>query len=383
MSNSNRSLNITVIGSNAPAPMQDLILIDEINFPLQKVYTPVENIETISPHASINKTKDGVTNALLRLSEERHLFTVSPMGVPLKTSICHDTYDMRDSFRKMVDLANPRQSYALTCLTKELGEESIDRCSRQARIAFQSQFFDSSDILPYKKESSYDKLGNVVVSPPSRKDTFGTIIIGSQRPEILANIQAGDSNSLVFTWTPACRSNIEPSNFTAENAANRNYIMEKRRSYCSGNPISFDFSKMILKGSDNDQDGPSDNFREILARFRRQRVLEIYTGWLEVGHADEIISFIPYPRDQSKFGFKVLLASPMKFIEMWRSKAASEPANSNLCLFKKRLHLYTPGDTSPDGSYNAKYTNSLIAERSRKAKYKVGLELQYRDCPIK
>ena len=382
MSNSNRTANVPVVGSNASAPSEDLILIDEVNFPLQNVYTPVENCCTTSSHSNINKVKDGVTNALLRLGEEQGLFSVKRISNAQKEQFCHNTYDMRDSFRKVVDYSHPDQTFTLTCFTLS-GKKNLDICTKDAKKAFSTLDLGSSNILPYKYESSYDKLGNVVVSPPSKKDAFGTIIIGSQTPEVLAGILGGDSNALKFTWAPACGSNIVETNFTNANEANRSYLMKKRAVYCTETPLSFDFSKLILKGEDNNQSGPSDNFREILTRFRRQRVLEIYTGWLEVGHADEIISFIPYPKDQSKFGFKVLLASPKKFIEMWRSKAASEPANSSLCLFKKRLNLLTPDDTPGKKSYNSRDTNGLLFQRFLQAKYKVGLELQYRDCPIK
>ncbi len=59
----------------------------------------------------------------------------------------------------------------------------------------------------------------------------------------------------------------------------------------------------------------SSNSRSMMTEIRRflheqkvQAPIEIFTDWLIVGHADEIISFVP---DDNDLGFKLLIASPM------------------------------------------------------------------------
>jgi Protein-arginine deiminase (PAD)/Protein-arginine deiminase (PAD) middle domain len=48
-------------------------------------------------------------------------------------------------------------------------------------------------------------------------------------------------------------------------------------------------------------------YADFLERQLIQKPIEIDAGWLQVGHVDEIISFVPAP---TKLGFKLLLASP-------------------------------------------------------------------------
>jgi hypothetical protein len=66
--------------------------------------------------------------------------------------------------------------------------------------------------------------------------------------------------------------------------------------------------------------------------FSSQRVVSVYTGWLEVGHIDEVISFVKH--DAGQFGFKMLINSPALFIQMWTEAAA---ANAEACLFDRPI----------------------------------------------
>jgi protein-arginine deiminase len=53
---------------------------------------------------------------------------------------------------------------------------------------------------------------------------------------------------------------------------------------------------------------------DLLESQQIQKPIRLNTGWLHVGHVDEIISFVPDPRH--KLGFRVLVASPRKFYQL-------------------------------------------------------------------
>lgn len=56
------------------------------------------------------------------------------------------------------------------------------------------------------------------------------------------------------------------------------------------------------------------NLVDLLESQQIQKPIHLDTGWLKVGHIDEIVSFIPDPNH--KLGFRVLLASPLKFYQL-------------------------------------------------------------------
>lgn len=68
-------------------------------------------------------------------------------------------------------------------------------------------------------------------------------------------------------------------------------------------------------------------FKAFLNAQTVQAPIEIDTGWLSVGHVDEIISFVPAPGAK---GFKLLLASPRLAYQILRSNLASHGASKLL-----------------------------------------------------
>lgn len=73
--------------------------------------------------------------------------------------------------------------------------------------------------------------------------------------------------------------------------------------------------------------------KDLMAFFRAQGVqapLAVDTSWLQVGHVDEVLTFIPWPqgsdtRTQSRHGFRVLLASHHKAMALVKKAPANRP----------------------------------------------------------
>lgn len=61
-------------------------------------------------------------------------------------------------------------------------------------------------------------------------------------------------------------------------------------------------------------------FKAFLNKQKVQKPIEVDTGWLAVGHVDEIMTFVPAATGQ---GFKLLLASPKLAYEILKKKKAS------------------------------------------------------------
>jgi protein-arginine deiminase len=53
---------------------------------------------------------------------------------------------------------------------------------------------------------------------------------------------------------------------------------------------------------------------DLLEAQQVQKPIHLNTGWLTVGHIDEIVSFVPDPKH--RLGFRILLASPRKFSQL-------------------------------------------------------------------
>lgn len=344
------------------------VFLDEVNFPIQKVITTI--------NGPIDKAYNRVTLDLsgARISSGSNLFdlkTFGPSNTTIATihkpmsSICHNTVDMRDSFRMFVDLSDPSKKYAIACLTGK--DADLATCKANIKTIFNTDLgLNVEHVFTYKYLSSYDKFGNTVVSPPSSHDPFGTIILGSQTTDCIEIIKGGNSNALKFSWRPSCTE-------IASNSPLNNSQRREREEYCR-ETYTFDFSTLDPKGKNPDvgisgETGISGAFSDILSHFK-QRKIEIFTGWLEVGHSDEIISFIPYPRTESTHGFKILIASPAKFLELWETAYADEGRRSD-CLFTK---LFLSDD------YEAR--NYILQARTQNAKYKVGIQKQSPDCDI-
>jgi hypothetical protein len=334
------------------------VFVDEIHFPIEKVITVVQGSDSdaVSTKLQTVSTDNNNLFELIKIGDTAH----GGIGIN-STSICHNTVDMRDSFRMFVDLSDPTKKYALICLTGS--SDKYNKCKSEIKTIFNSNLnLNVENVFAYKFKSTYDKFGNCVVSPPTPKDTLGTIILGSQTSECIAKVKNGAENALVFSWMPSCNKDESSTKNLNKNKKS------KRETYCTTQQ-SYDFSSIPKKGPGQDQDGISEEFRTILNNFK-QRHIEIFTGWLEVGHADEIISFIPYSRANSTHGFKILIASPAKFLELWET-ASTKEASRDLCLFNKPL--LTGKDTQ---------RNQLLTVRSLNTEYKIGIQKRADDCDI-
>lgn len=77
----------------------------------------------------------------------------------------------------------------------------------------------------------------------------------------------------------------------------------------------YPFGRIIYGVSfDSPLENISYNLVDLLESQQIQKPIHLNTSWLNVGHIDEIVSFIPDARH--KLGFRVLLASPRKFYQL-------------------------------------------------------------------
>lgn len=78
---------------------------------------------------------------------------------------------------------------------------------------------------------------------------------------------------------------------------------------------NYPFGRIIYGVStDEKQENISYNLLDLLESQEIQKPVTIDTGWLTVGHVDEIISFIPDPKH--KYGFRILIASTRCFYQL-------------------------------------------------------------------
>ncbi len=89
-------------------------------------------------------------------------------------------------------------------------------------------------------------------------------------------------------------------------------------------------------------------------------VLELDTSWLNVGHVDEFVSFIPV---DSPRGWKMLIASPRAARAQLQALVAADPANGERRMFEGKYWFY-PQDHPMEGrAYPAARTiNSILAD---------------------
>lgn len=78
----------------------------------------------------------------------------------------------------------------------------------------------------------------------------------------------------------------------------------------------YPFGRLLYGVSVDEMQQPSIDYNliDLLESQQIQKPISIPTGWLHVGHVDEIVTFIPDSR--RKCGFRVLLASPQKFHQL-------------------------------------------------------------------
>lgn len=361
--------------------LNDPILLDEVNYPLRKVFVNIQNRDTdiVANQLQAIARKYGNLFQVIKLANTEN----GGIGVEAK-DICHDTVDMRDSFRFFTDNQNRTEVQSLICLSGS--DEKKARCIRNLPAAFSRLTTPVSGVTHYNYLSTYDKLGNVVVSPPTPSNRYGIIFLGSQKSSVIQKIlqNSGLSNSgipLEFSWMPSC-GELSPTQIERLNSG----LQEKRRMYCSSEQ-TYNFSKIPLKRS---QDSISSDFESILNQFRRQKKVDIFTGWLEVGHIDEILSFIPFPRNESTHGFKVLLASPQKFVDLWEI-AANRITGGDTCLFRKKIigAERRKLKTYWSGKKNTKSNNQLLGLRKgvndqyEFSKVSIGINFEDTICDIK
>lgn len=76
----------------------------------------------------------------------------------------------------------------------------------------------------------------------------------------------------------------------------------------------YPFGRIIYGYSDGIQENMSYSLVDVLESQQIQKPVKVNTGWLAVGHVDEILSFVPDPNH--RMGFRTLIASPRKFYQL-------------------------------------------------------------------
>lgn len=336
------------------------ILLDEVNFPLKKVFSSMHPGEIIRGDSTsfftlFKALKDEeVAKARSNASYKNYLEDVEfkgfnyNRGAPLtRDRFCNKTVDIRDYFRVFADLEritkDPKEYAVLTPVVNSIVTYPGEYCKRDCatgsynascenylKIAYNTLINNPGEniiknVAYYPKRSTFDALGNVIVSPPTRKNPYGCIIYGNSKvPSTLEP----------YTWSPGC-----------DSVGNNNICTKE---------FTVNFKNLPGKGSNTlDQYNISPELDAIFQKFTLQPKVGVYTGWLEVGHIDEIVSFIPFqPLNAADPGFRMLIASPGKFIEMWESKKSEEG-----CLFTKSFETIgrVVSDTYEDGLIGSKF----------------------------
>ncbi len=99
----------------------------------------------------------------------------------------------------------------------------------------------------------------------------------------------------------------------------------------------------IIYGTSPDslqQSNISYNLVDFLESQQIQKPIHVNTGWLSVGHVDEVLSYVPDP--QSRMGFRILIASPKKFLDLIRE------LSPETIIFDNKDNYYVFDDVTPD-----------------------------------
>lgn len=316
--------------------MEHGLLLDEVFYPLEKIHLPLSKGEKGAQMSMVNqlyklkRDYGHVDPALQKLSIYTIPATVKGATYN-KTDMCQNTADARDFFRVFSSSTDRSKQYILTPLKTGDGvkrDPCQDRCFHTDRKLHDAcrarvhELYEGSgigiehkapsrrcidDVLVYEWQSRFDSLGNLLVCPPTKLRPTGTILYGNATPDAKMNLE--------FTWTPVCQPRddgiVDPF-CTTEQTIHLNSVHSTR-------------------DGENEITDISPALRHILdTNFSSQHVASVYTGWLEVGHIDEIISFVKHP--DGEFGFKMLINSPSLFLSMW--SAASDRIG---CLFDTTL----------------------------------------------
>jgi hypothetical protein len=324
-----RSVAETLFGSGA-GQIQRPVLLDEVNFPLKRVFVASYKSDKESPDYKFSELIAALKESHPELLSEIQLIGLDkPRSREVtikKGQYCQASVDTRDYFRVFQDFNNLSQNNLkiLTPLSAKgtgIAEEckNIDKCNTNTfntvchnylvpkfnELMSEVRDDDVKHVAYYKKESTFDALGNLIVSPPTREKPFGCIIYGTN---------SVPSGVPTYKWKPGCDVGNGRADCTKTFEVNFQKLPNKQFP---------DFEVKSISGA----------FKDILNKFTDQPQVPVYTGWLEVGHIDEIVSFIPYeadPSDPEDPGFRMMIASPGQFLTMWAAER-EKPG----CLFKK------------------------------------------------
>jgi hypothetical protein len=327
------------------------IMLDEANYPITRLFCEKPLPAKHMPFT--DKLRESIVNVKLA-SGGKINFDITTIevkdGLQGKKDLCQNTIDTRDYFRiftsiNKVKTMSPKIN-AIVCLNAEGGLS--DYCLKQCKVDSVDFNRDTcnktlkgklngiaisniDDVVFFNSKSTFDKFGNVIVSPPTVKHPYGCILYGNQ------NSEGFDLN---FVWKPGC----------SINDAVKNEYKEK----CS-TEMSFDFTKAPRKGAIGDIN--RDLMYLLNTKFSQQSKIPVYTGWLEVGHIDEIIAFVKHSNGSQ--GFKMLVASPQKFIDIWKNEWEKDNTNDK-CLFERPIIKRKPkeGELPGEGEQNLLLTQT-------------------------
>jgi hypothetical protein len=104
----------------------------------------------------------------------------------------------------------------------------------------------------------------------------------------------------------------------------------------------YPFGRIIYGTSPDNlqQSNISYNLVDFLESQQIQKPIHVNTSWLSVGHVDEVLSYVPDP--QSKLGFRILIASPKKFLDL------IQQLSSETVIFDNKDNYYVFDEVTPD-----------------------------------
>ena len=101
---------------------------------------------------------------------------------------------------------------------------------------------------------------------------------------------------------------------------------------------------------DNVQSNISYNLMAFLENQQVQKPIRVNTGWLSVGHVDEILSYIPDVNH--RLGFRILIASPNKFYQIIKNLKSDQLIFNNKDIY----YIFEQSNTN-NVPYSHKYNN--------------------------
>lgn len=190
--------------------------------------------------------------------------------------------------------------------------------------------------------------------------TDGTHIqyIVLQGPHLLAQTQSGADISYIYSYFK----NLPIYNF--DFSSDRNLDAFGNVQIIPPIGSEYPLGRIIYGISDEEtQPNISYNLMSFLEGQQIQKPIRVNTGWLSVGHVDEILSYIPDPNH--RLGFRVLIASTQKFYQLINKLPKDQLIFDNKDIY----YLFEQADRVPyQHKYEAKDKKQCVYQTKIKTK---------------